>query len=46
MKAISIFPNGKLYDMSGEALSEVDSVWEVLYELGKNGRFELEEKNQ
>ena len=36
---ISIFPNGNLYDMSGEPLNEVDRVWEVLYELGGDGRF-------
>lgn len=42
--AISIFPNGKLYDMSGEAVSDVDKVWDILYEMGKNGRFEVGEK--
>jgi len=42
--AISIFPNGKLYNMSGEAVSDVDKVWDILYEMGKNGRFEVEEK--
>ena len=36
---ISIFPNGNLYDMSGEPLSDVDSVWEILYGLGVDGRF-------
>jgi len=36
---ISIFPNGNLYDMSGEPLSEMDSIWEILYGLGEDGRF-------
>jgi len=42
--AVSIFPNGKLYDMSGEAFTNVDKVWDILYEMGKNGRFEVGEK--
>jgi len=36
--AISIFHNGKLYDMSGEAISDVDNVWDILYEMGKSWR--------
>jgi hypothetical protein len=36
---ISIFPNGKLYDMNGEILNDVDKVWEVLYGLAEDGRF-------
>ena len=36
---ISIFPNGNLYDVSGEPLSEVDRIWEILYGLAEDGRF-------
>jgi hypothetical protein len=36
---VSIFPNGNLYDMSGEPLSEIDKVWDILYGLGEDGRF-------
>ena len=36
---VSIFPNGKLYDMNGEVLNDVDRVWEVLYGLAEDGRF-------
>jgi hypothetical protein len=41
---ISIFPNGKLYDMNGEALNDVDKVWKILYGLAEDGRFGGKEK--
>ena len=37
---ISIFPNGKLYEMNGEEL-ESEMVWKILYKLGKEGRLEV-----
>jgi len=37
---ISIFPNGRLYEMNGEQL-ESDVVWKLLYELGKEGKLEV-----
>jgi len=39
---VSIFPNGKLYDMSGESLDEnSEAIWELMYELAQNGRLKL-----
>jgi len=35
---ISIFPNGKLYEMNGEGLSDEREVFRVLYGLGKEGK--------
>ena len=37
---ISIFPNGKLYDMSGESLDyeEMEKIWDILYGLAKDGK--------
>ena len=37
---ISIFPNGKLYDMNGESLSDEGEVLRVLYGLAREGRIE------
>ena len=37
---ISIFPNGRLYEMNGEQL-ESDVVWKILYKLGKEGKLEI-----
>ncbi len=37
---ISIFPNGRLYEMNGEQLDS-DVVWKILYKLGKEGRLEV-----
>ena len=37
---ISIFPNGRLYEMNGEQLDS-DMVWKILYKLGKEGRLEI-----
>jgi plasmid replication initiation protein len=40
---ISIFPNGRLYDMSGESLSEdaVVQIWKMLYQMGKEGKLDV-----
>jgi len=35
---ISIFPNGRLYDMSGESLNDEEEVLRVLYRLAREGR--------
>jgi len=35
---ISIFPNGKLYEMNGEGLSDEREVFSVLYSLGREGK--------
>ena len=37
---ISIFPNGRLYEMNGEQLDS-DVIWKILYKLGKEGRLEV-----
>ncbi len=37
---ISIFPNGRLYEMNGEELDS-DVVWKILYTLGKEGKLEV-----
>jgi len=39
---VSIFPNGNLYNMSGEPLPQIDEVWRVLYRLAKSGGLVLE----
>jgi len=41
---ISIFPNGKLYDMNGESLSDEGEVLRVLYGLAREGRIDGFEK--
>ena len=38
---ISIFPNGRLYDMNGEHLSDEGEVLKVLYGLAKEGKIGL-----
>ena len=40
---ISIFPNGRLYDMSGESLSEdaIVQIWKILYKMGKEGKLDV-----
>jgi hypothetical protein len=40
---VSIFPNGSLYDMSGESLSEdtVVQIWKMLYQMGKEGKLDV-----
>ena len=40
---VSIFPNGRLYDMSGESLSEdaVVQIWKMLYQMGKEGKLDV-----
>lgn len=37
---ISIFPNGRLYDMNGEEIKEeeMSKIWDVLYQMGKDGK--------
>ena len=37
---ISIFPNGRLYEMNGEQLDS-DVVWKILYKLWKEGKLEV-----
>jgi hypothetical protein len=41
---ISIFPNGRLYEMNGEVLSDDGEVLRVLYGLAREGRIEGFEK--
>ena len=38
---VSIFPNGRLYDMSGESLNEdtIVQIWKILYQMGKEGNW-------
>ena len=40
---ISIFPNGRLYDMSGESLNEdaIVQIWKMLYQMGKEGKLDV-----
>ena len=38
---ISIFPNGKLYEMNGESLGDVDEVLRLLYGLAKEGQLSI-----
>jgi hypothetical protein len=44
---ISIFPNGKLYDMSGEYLDDknIIEIWKILYKEAKNGKLEILQDN-
>jgi len=37
---ISIFPNGRLYDLNGEDINEEESykIWDILYQMGKDGK--------
>jgi len=41
--SISIFPNGKLFDMSGEDLEseEITKIWDILYSSAKKGKLEI-----
>jgi len=43
---VSIFPNGRLYDMSGESLSDdaVVQIWKMLYQMGKEGKLDVFEE--
>ncbi len=43
---VSIFPNGRLYDMSGESLSEdtMVQIWKMLYQMGKEGKLDVFEE--
>jgi hypothetical protein len=43
---ISIFPNGRLFDMSGEPFSDetIDKVWKILYKMGKEGKLDVFEE--
>jgi hypothetical protein len=45
---VSIFPNGRLYDMSGESLSEdtMVQIWKILYQMGKEGKLDVFEKDE
>jgi len=39
---VSIFPNGKLYDMSGDDLDEdTQKIWDLMYGLAKSGKLEM-----
>jgi len=40
---ISIFPNGRLYEMNGEVLEHenVDKIWSIIYSLAKEGKVEI-----
>ena len=40
---ISIFPNGRLFDMSGEPLSDenIAQIWKILYSWAKDGKLEI-----
>jgi hypothetical protein len=40
---ISIFPNGRLFDMSGEQFSDetIDKVWKILYTMGKEEKLDI-----
>jgi len=44
---ISIFPNGRLYEMKGEVLSDevLDNVWDILYGLAKEGKLGIFEED-
>ena len=43
---ISLFPNGKLYDMSGEFLEyeNMEKIWNIIYSLAKEGKLKILEK--
>jgi len=38
---ISIFPNGKLYDMNGEHLDNIDEIWKILYIMAKRDELDI-----
>ena len=40
---ISIFPNGRLFDMSGEPLSDenIAQIWKIIYVWAKEGKLEI-----
>ena len=38
---ISIFPNGRLYEMNGEYLDDIDEIWNVLYKLAKENKLKI-----
>jgi len=40
---ISIFPNGRLFDMSGELLSDdnIVKIWKILYKLANEGKLKI-----
>jgi len=40
---ISIFPNGRLYEMNGEVLEHenIDKIWSIIYSLAKEGKVEI-----
>jgi len=39
-EVLSIFPNGRLYDLNGEDINEEESykIWDILYQMGKDGK--------
>jgi hypothetical protein len=43
MLDISIFPNGRLYDMNGEYLSsdDIDELWNILYDLAEKDKLRI-----
>ena len=41
---ISIFPNGRLYDMNGEYLDDMDKLWNLLYRLAKEDKLRIFEE--
>jgi len=43
---ISIFPNGRLYDMNGEYLSsdDIDELWDILYDLAEKDKLRVKEE--
>jgi hypothetical protein len=43
MLDISIFPNGRLYDMNGEYLSsdDIDELWNILYDLAEKDKLRV-----
>jgi hypothetical protein len=45
---VSIFPNGRLYDMSGESFSEdaIVQIWKMLYKMGKEGKLDVFEEDE
>ncbi len=43
---ISIFPNGRLYDMNGEYLDDIDKIWNLLYKLAKGNKLTIFEEQE
>ena len=41
---ISIFPNGRLYEMNGEYLDDSDKIWNLLYKLAKQDKLKIFEE--